>query len=81
MDENFGINVQFEESEEEDLDDMQGEIREEADEEEEEGEERMEMDNAIHANVGYFNWVIQLNTTILNLSPTQSEMILFDMGN
>ena len=54
MDENFGINVQFEESEEEDLDDMQGEIREEADEEEEEGEERMEMDNAIHANVGYF---------------------------
>lgn len=46
IDETYGINVQFEESEEEDDEDMYGEVREEMDEDE--GEEARE-DNAIHA--------------------------------
>lgn len=46
IDETYGINVQFEESEEEDDEDMYGEVREEMDEEE--GEEAKE-DGAIHA--------------------------------
>lgn len=46
IDETYGINVQFEESEEEDDEDMYGEIREEMDDEE--GEEARE-DVAIHA--------------------------------
>ncbi|XP_076251373.1 U5 small nuclear ribonucleoprotein l(3)72Ab [Rhynchophorus ferrugineus] len=50
IDETYGINVQFEESEEEDDEDMYGEVREEFDEEE--GEEARE-DGAIHAeNLG-----------------------------
>ncbi|CAH1975270.1 unnamed protein product [Acanthoscelides obtectus] len=50
IDEQYGINVQFEESEEEDDEDMYGEVREEMDEEE--GEEAKE-DGAIHAeNLG-----------------------------
>ncbi|XP_065169439.1 U5 small nuclear ribonucleoprotein 200 kDa helicase [Atheta coriaria] len=50
IDEQYGINVQFEESEEEDDEDMFGEVREELDEEE--GEEARE-DGAIHAeNLG-----------------------------
>ncbi|CAH1101603.1 unnamed protein product [Psylliodes chrysocephalus] len=50
IDETYGINVQFEESEEEDDEDMYGEVREEMDEEE--GEEAKE-DGAIHAeNLG-----------------------------
>lgn len=46
IDETYGINVQFEESEEEDDEDMYGEVREEIDDEE--GEEARE-DGAIHA--------------------------------
>ena len=46
IDETYGINVQFEESEEEDDEDMYGEVREELDEEE--GEEAKD-DGAIHA--------------------------------
>lgn len=46
IDEAYGINVQFEESEEEDGEDMYGEVREEQDEEE--GEEAR-LDGAIHA--------------------------------
>jgi len=46
IDETYGINVQFEESEEEDDEDMYGEVREEEDEEE--GEEA-KLDGAIHA--------------------------------
>ncbi|XP_017773161.1 PREDICTED: putative U5 small nuclear ribonucleoprotein 200 kDa helicase [Nicrophorus vespilloides] len=50
IDETYGINVQFEESEEEDDEDMYGEIREEMDDDE--GEEARE-DGAIHAeNLG-----------------------------
>nr|CAH7746700.1 unnamed protein product [Callosobruchus chinensis] len=50
IDEQYGINVQFEESEEEDDEDMYGEVREEMDDEE--GEEAKE-DSAIHAeNLG-----------------------------
>ncbi|CAG9864245.1 unnamed protein product [Phyllotreta striolata] len=50
IDEQYGINVQFEESEEEDDEDMYGEVREEMDDEE--GEEAKE-DGAIHAeNLG-----------------------------
>nr|XP_022917935.1 putative U5 small nuclear ribonucleoprotein 200 kDa helicase isoform X2 [Onthophagus taurus] len=50
MDETYGINVQFEESEEEDDEDMYGEVREEMDDEE--GEEAKES-GAIHAeNLG-----------------------------
>ncbi|KAJ8921892.1 hypothetical protein NQ315_008525 [Exocentrus adspersus] len=50
IDETYGINVQFEESEEEDDEDMYGEVREEMDDEE--GEEAKE-DGAIHAeNLG-----------------------------
>lgn len=52
IDETYGINVQFEESEEEDDEDMYGEVREEMDDEE--GEEARE-DIAIHAeNVRVF---------------------------
>lgn len=52
IDETYGINVQFEESEEEDDEDMYGEVREEMDDEE--GEEAKE-DSAIHAeNVIFF---------------------------
>lgn len=51
IDETYGINVQFEESEEEDDEDMYGEVREEMDDEE--GEEAKE-DSAIHAeNVSF----------------------------
>jgi pre-mRNA-splicing helicase BRR2 len=46
IDETYGINVQFEESEEEDDEDIYGEVREEEDEEE--GEEA-KLDGAIHA--------------------------------
>lgn len=46
IDETYGINVQFEESEEEDDEDMYGEVREEMDDEE--GEEAKD-DGAIHA--------------------------------
>ncbi|KAL3277976.1 hypothetical protein HHI36_013318 [Cryptolaemus montrouzieri] len=46
IDEQYGINVQFEESEEEDDEDVYGEIREEMDEDD--GEEARE-DGAIHA--------------------------------
>lgn len=46
IDETYGINVQFEESEEEDDEDMYGEVREDIDDEE--GEEARE-DSAIHA--------------------------------
>ncbi|XP_060524349.1 U5 small nuclear ribonucleoprotein 200 kDa helicase [Cylas formicarius] len=50
IDETYGINVQFEESEEEDDEDMYGEVREDIDDEE--GEEARE-DGAIHAeNLG-----------------------------
>jgi pre-mRNA-splicing helicase BRR2 len=50
IDETYGINVQFEESEEEDDEDMYGEVREDLDDEE--GEEAKE-DSAIHAeNLG-----------------------------
>ncbi|KAJ3643308.1 hypothetical protein Zmor_026030 [Zophobas morio] len=50
IDETYGINVQFEESEEEDDEDMYGEVREDMDDEE--GEEAKE-DSAIHAeNLG-----------------------------
>lgn len=52
IDDAYGINVQFEESEEEDDEDMYGEIREDMDDEE--GEEAKE-DSAIHAeNVSIF---------------------------
>lgn len=52
IDETYGINVQFEESEEEDDEDMYGEVREDMDDEE--GEEAKE-DGAIHAeNVKVF---------------------------
>jgi pre-mRNA-splicing helicase BRR2 len=46
IDETYGINVQFEESEEEDDEDIYGEVREEDDEEE--GEEA-KLDGTIHA--------------------------------
>jgi pre-mRNA-splicing helicase BRR2 len=46
IDETYGINVQFEESEEEDDEDTYGEVRE--DEDEEEGEEA-KLDGTIHA--------------------------------
>lgn len=46
IDETYGINVQFEESEEEDDEDMYGEVNEEMDDDE--GEEARE-DGAIHA--------------------------------
>lgn len=46
IDETYGINVQFEESEESEEEDMYGEVREEMDDEE--GEEARE-DGAIHA--------------------------------
>lgn len=46
IDEQYGINVQFEESEEEDDEDVYGEIREEMDDDD--GEEARE-DGAIHA--------------------------------
>jgi hypothetical protein len=53
IDETYGINVQFEESEEEDDEDIYGEVREEEDEEE--GEEA-KLDGAIHAeNVSKFS--------------------------
>lgn len=56
IDETYGINVQFEESEEEDDEDMYGEVREELDDEE--GEEAKE-DSAIHAeNVSAFECII-----------------------
>lgn len=52
IDETYGINVQFEESEEEDDEDVYGEIRE-GDDHEDEGEES-KLDATIHAeNVGY----------------------------
>lgn len=52
IDETYGINVQFEESEEEDDEDMYGEVRE-GEEMEEEGEEA-KLNTAIHAeNVCY----------------------------
>lgn len=47
IDETYGINVQFEESEEEDDEDMYGEVRE-GEEMEEEGEEA-KLNTAIHA--------------------------------
>lgn len=47
MDETYGINVQFEESEEEDDEDVYGEVRD-GDEMEEEGEEA-KLSGAIHA--------------------------------
>lgn len=53
IDETYGINVQFEESEEEDDEDVYGEIRE-GDDHEDEGEET-KLDANIHAeNVRYF---------------------------
>jgi pre-mRNA-splicing helicase BRR2 len=53
IDETYGINVQFEESEEEDDEDVYGEIRE-GDDHEDEGEES-KLDATIHAeNVSYF---------------------------
>nr|CAI5865607.1 unnamed protein product [Callosobruchus analis] len=58
IDEQYGINVQFEESEEEDDEDMYGEVREEMDDEE--GEEAKE-DSAIHAeNVSSWSCVEEL---------------------
>lgn len=52
IDETYGINVQFEESEEEDDEDVYGEIRE-GDDHEDEGEES-KLDATIHAeNVSY----------------------------
>lgn len=53
IDDAYGINVQFEESEEEDDEDAYGEIRE-GDDHEDEGEES-KLDATIHAeNVSYF---------------------------
>ena len=64
IDETYGINVQFEESEEEDDEDMYGEVREEEDEEE--GEEA-KLDGAIHAeNVNnlHFFFVWRINNRL-----------------
>ncbi|KAJ8971261.1 hypothetical protein NQ317_011620, partial [Molorchus minor] len=60
IDETYGINVQFEESEEEDDEDMYGEVREEMDDEE--GEEAKE-DGAIHAEniLTLTNWEVWKN--------------------
>lgn len=58
IDETYGINVQFEESEEEDDEDMYGEVREEMDDDE--GEEARE-DNAIHAENVRFQLCTCLN--------------------
>lgn len=56
IDETYGINVQFEESEESEEEDMYGEVREEMDDEE--GEEARE-DGAIHAeNVSIKNELV-----------------------
>lgn len=66
IDETYGINVQFEESEEEDDEDMYGEVREDMDDEE--GEEAKE-DSAIHAeNVIIFFYcnICVLNTFCFN---------------
>jgi pre-mRNA-splicing helicase BRR2 len=67
IDETYGINVQFEESEEEDDEDMYGEVREDLDDEE--GEEAKE-DSAIHAeNVSsiFLNMIILTNLQIVSL--------------
>lgn len=57
IDETYGINVQFEESEEEDDEDMYGEVREEMDDEE--GEEAKD-DSAIHAENVSFSLIVLL---------------------
>jgi len=57
IDETYGINVQFEESEEEDDEDVYGEIRE-GDDHEDEGEES-KLDATIHAeNVSYLFYLL-----------------------
>lgn len=62
IDETYGINVQFEESEEEDDEDMYGEVREEMDDEE--GEEAKE-DSAIHAeNVSFYILMVNIKVYI-----------------
>lgn len=67
IDETYGINVQFEESEEEDDEDMYGEVREEMDIEE--GEEAKE-DGAIHSeNVSFYIFIfIDLYFCLFNLN-------------
>lgn len=67
IDETYGINVQFEESEEEDDEDMYGEVREEMDDEE--GEEARE-DSAIHAeNVRILlTWFISFHKKVFTAS-------------
>lgn len=58
IDDTYGINVQFEESEEEDDEDVYGEVRDDdALRGEEEGEENEELTHSIHAqNVNFIYW-------------------------
>lgn len=55
IDETYGINVQFEESEDEDEDDVYGEIKEENEDEADEDQEGVEaeLDTTLHANVRF----------------------------
>lgn len=81
IDETYGINVQFEESEEEDDEDMYGEVREEEDDDE--GEEA-KLDRAIHAeNVSQFSLTLPCKTRIVDILETkvynQFHAIMFSL--
>ncbi len=60
IDETYGINVQFEVSEDEDEEDTYGEVREDPEAEEDDGEDADEK-QTLHANVGIINVKLKLN--------------------